>query len=84
MAAGLRALGMRVDEAPDGATIHGGRLQGGRVDSHGDHRVAMAFAVAGQRAAGEVRIDDVANVATSFPGFDAVARGVGFGLSAAR
>ena len=84
MAAGLRALGIRVDEAPDGATIHGGRLQGGRVDSHGDHRVAMAFAVAGQRAAGEVRIDDVANVATSFPGFNEVARGVGFGLSAAR
>ena len=84
MAGGLRALGIRVDETPDGATIHGGVLQGGRVDSHGDHRVAMAFAVAGQRASGDVRIDDVANVATSFPGFDALARLAGFGLSAAR
>jgi 3-phosphoshikimate 1-carboxyvinyltransferase len=40
----------------------------------------MAFAVAAQRADGEVRIDDVANVATSFPGFDVLAGDVGFGL----
>ena len=84
MAAGLRALGVRVDETPDGATIHGGgQLHGGAVDSHGDHRIAMSFAVAAQLAQGEVRIGDVANVATSFPGFDALARGVGFGLATA-
>jgi 3-phosphoshikimate 1-carboxyvinyltransferase len=82
MAAGLRALGIRVDETPDGATIHGGTLRGGEVDSRGDHRIAMAFAVAAQRAEGEVRIADVANVATSFPGFDALARDAGFGLRA--
>lgn len=81
MAAGLRALGITVEESPDGAVIHGGRLQGGAVDSHGDHRIAMAFAVAGQMAEGEVRIDDVANVATSFPGFDALARSAGFNLA---
>ena len=80
MAAGLRALGIAIEEASDGATIHGGRLQGGTVHGHGDHRTAMAFAVAAQRAGGEVRIADVANVATSFPGFDGLARGVGFGL----
>ena len=80
MAMGLRALGIRVDELPDGADIHGGRLQGGAIDSRGDHRVAMAFAVAGQCAEGEVRIADVANVATSFPGFDGLARQAGFGL----
>lgn len=83
MAAGLRALGITVDEAPDGATIHGGALQGGEVGSHGDHRIAMAFAIAAQRTMGEVRIGDVANVATSFPGFDALARSVGFGLRVA-
>jgi 3-phosphoshikimate 1-carboxyvinyltransferase len=55
-------------------------LGGGEIDSHGDHRIAMAFAVAAQRAQGEVRIDDIANVATSFPGFDAMARDCGFGL----
>lgn len=69
MAAGLTALGIRVDERPDGMTIEGGRLQGGEVDSHGDHRIAMAFAVAGSVAGGPVRIRDVAPVDTSFPGF---------------
>jgi 3-phosphoshikimate 1-carboxyvinyltransferase len=83
MATGLRALGITVDESPDGAVIHGGHLQGGAVDSHGDHRIAMAFAVAGQVAEGEVRINDVANVATSFPGFDGLARSAGFHLGAA-
>ena len=80
MAAGLRALGIHVDETPDGAAIHGGQLRGGNIDSHGDHRIAMAFAIAAQCGDGEVRIGDVANVATSFPGFDALARNVGFGL----
>ncbi len=82
MASGLRVLGVAVDEAPDGAVIHGGRLHGGDVDSHGDHRIAMAFAVAGQLADGEVRIADVANVATSFPGFGDLARSAGFNLRA--
>lgn len=81
MAAGLRSLGLQVDETADGATIHPGPLQGGRIDSHGDHRIAMSFAIAGQRSQAPIRIDDVANVATSFPGFDALARGAGFGLS---
>ncbi|MEF9979194.1 MAG: 3-phosphoshikimate 1-carboxyvinyltransferase, partial [Thermomonas sp.] len=81
MANGLRALGLRIDETPDGATIHPGELQGGVVESHGDHRIAMAFAVAAQLADGDVRIGNVANVATSFPGFDALARGAGFALT---
>jgi 3-phosphoshikimate 1-carboxyvinyltransferase len=84
MSAGLRTLGVRVDEAPDGATIHGGPIGSGTIDSHGDHRIAMAFAVAGQLSGGQVRIDDVANVATSFPDFDGLARGAGFGLQAHR
>ena len=83
MAAGLRALGLDVEEAADGATINGGALQGGKVESHGDHRIAMAFALAGQRARGPVTINDVANVATSFPGFEALARVSGMGLDAA-
>lgn len=82
MAHGLRTLGVQVDETPDGATVHGGALGGGRIESHGDHRIAMAFAIAGQLAGGEVVIDDVANVATSFPGFDALARSAGFTLRA--
>lgn len=84
MANGLRALGVRVDETPDGATIHGGPLEGGGVDSCGDHRVAMAFAVAAQRAQGPVRIGDTANVATSYPEFSAAAAAAGFNLATAR
>nr|WP_229823131.1 3-phosphoshikimate 1-carboxyvinyltransferase [Luteimonas padinae] len=80
MATGLEALGARVRETADGMLIEGGRLRAGRVDSLGDHRIAMAFAVAAQLAGGEVAIDDVANVATSFPGFGTLARGAGFGL----
>jgi 3-phosphoshikimate 1-carboxyvinyltransferase len=82
MANGLRALGARIDETPDGAVIHGGSLHGGDVHAHGDHRIAMALVVAAQRASGEVQVVDCANVATSFPGFDDLARGVGFGLRA--
>ncbi len=84
-AAGLRRLGIAVDEADDGATIHGGRLRADAgdagIESHGDHRIAMAFAVAAQLAGGAVRIHDVDNVATSFPGFEALARSAGLGLS---
>ena len=84
MATGLRTLGVQVDETEDGATIHGGAVLGsGTIESHGDHRIAMAFAIAGQLTDGEVRIKDVANVATSFPGFDSLAGGAGFGLTAA-
>lgn len=82
MARGLRTLGIDVEEMPDGARIAGGALRAGAVDSHGDHRVAMSFAVAAQRAAGPVSIDDVENVATSFPGFERLARDAGFGLDA--
>ncbi|MEG3788651.1 3-phosphoshikimate 1-carboxyvinyltransferase [Lysobacter sp. CCNWLW3] len=83
MAQGLRILGAKIDETPDGAIIDGGALHGGAVDSHGDHRIAMSFAVAAQCASGEVRIHDVENVATSFPGFDTLARGCGFELRTA-
>jgi 3-phosphoshikimate 1-carboxyvinyltransferase len=77
MAEGLATLGADCELRPDGIRIRGGSLTGGRVDSHGDHRVAMSFAVASVRAGGEIDIADVANVATSFPGFPELARSVG-------
>jgi len=84
MATGLRTLGVQVDETEDGATIHGGAALGsGTIESHGDHRIAMAFAIAGQLSTSEVRVNDIANVATSFPDFEGLATGAGFGLSAA-
>ncbi|HET8554657.1 MAG TPA: 3-phosphoshikimate 1-carboxyvinyltransferase [Rhodanobacteraceae bacterium] len=78
MAAALRALGIDVDETPDGARITGGNLQGGSVDSLGDHRLAMSLVVAGLVAAAPIHIRDCANVATSFPGFVELANHCGF------
>jgi 3-phosphoshikimate 1-carboxyvinyltransferase len=77
MADGLLALGVDAEPTPDGIRIRGGRLGGGRVDSHGDHRIAMSFAMAALRANGEIRIDDCANVNTSFPGFVDLAASAG-------
>ena len=80
MTAGLRTLGIVIEETADGAVIEGGRIGGGTVASHGDHRIAMSFAVAAQVAGGAVRINDVANVATSFPGFVSTATAAGLAL----
>ena len=80
MAGGLRELGIAVQETPDGAMLEGGTLAGGRIASHGDHRIAMSFAVAGLVAQAPVCIEDCANVATSFPGFLELANGCGFAL----
>ncbi|MCB9666067.1 MAG: 3-phosphoshikimate 1-carboxyvinyltransferase [Alphaproteobacteria bacterium] len=67
---GLRALGVEVEELPDGMIVRGGRPTGpARIDARGDHRLAMAFAVAGCAAPGGVRIDGSEGVATSYPGF---------------
>jgi len=77
MAAGLRALGIGVDEFADGARVRGGRFSAGVVESFGDHRIAMSFAVAGSVADGPVTVRDVAAVETSFPGFEACLAGIG-------
>jgi 3-phosphoshikimate 1-carboxyvinyltransferase len=83
MAEGLKALGVDHTLLPDGIRIRGGRgFTGGTVDSHGDHRVAMAFTMASLKAEGPIRILDVANVATSFPGFVELAQAVGIRIAA--
>jgi 5-enolpyruvylshikimate-3-phosphate synthase len=82
MAAGLATLGIDARATDDGMVIHGGALGGGRVDSHGDHRVAMAFAIAALRAGGPVTVADCANVDTSFPGFAASAAASGLRITA--
>ena len=80
MATGLRGLGVEVTETPDGAVIEGGRISGGRVESHGDHRVAMSLALAGTIADGPVVVDDVAAVDTSFPGFAELMQQIGVAI----
>ncbi|MEP7186893.1 MAG: 3-phosphoshikimate 1-carboxyvinyltransferase [Rhodanobacter sp.] len=80
MATGLRALGVAIEETPDGALINGGFISAGNIETHLDHRIAMSFAVAGLVSRGEVRVNDCGHVATSFPGFLALANGCGFAL----
>lgn len=81
MVEGLRALGVECEALPDGVRIQGrasdAPFGGGVVDSHGDHRIAMSFAMASLRSRDPIRILDVANVATSFPGFPGIARAAG-------
>jgi 3-phosphoshikimate 1-carboxyvinyltransferase len=82
MAEGLSRLGVELDLLPDGLWIRGrGGFSGGTIDSHGDHRIAMAFAVAALRASAPIEILDVANVATSFPGFVETARAAGLAIA---
>jgi 3-phosphoshikimate 1-carboxyvinyltransferase len=84
MSAGLTALGVLHAPLPDGIHIEGRgagmAFNGCTIDSFGDHRIAMSFAIASVRAGGIIRIRDVANVATSFPGFVLLARSAGLDI----
>ena len=83
VAEGLAVLGVEHALRPDGLWLRGReRFRGGVIDSRGDHRIAMAFAVAALRADAPLEIGDVANVATSFPGFEATARAAGLQIEA--
>jgi 3-phosphoshikimate 1-carboxyvinyltransferase len=77
MADGLKALGIDARPRDDGMLIQGGTLRGGSVESHGDHRIAMAFSMAALRSTGAIHINECANVNTSFPGFVELAAGAG-------
>lgn len=87
MADGLATLGVKHTVVDDGIDITGNgddtqpSYGGGRINSLGDHRIAMSFAIAALRAGGEIVIDDCANVATSFPDFVALAQRIGVSLS---
>jgi 3-phosphoshikimate 1-carboxyvinyltransferase len=82
MAKGLQAVGIEVEERADGARIVGGRMRGGVVDSRGDHRIAMSFAIASLRSSGPIEILNTAEVATSFPTFLTAAKTVGLNIDA--
>jgi 3-phosphoshikimate 1-carboxyvinyltransferase len=72
LAQGLRQMGARVEEFPDGMRVEGrsaGKLKGSKVDPHGDHRIAMALAVAALGAEGDTVIRESECVAVSFPEF---------------
>lgn len=81
MADGLQVLGIDARPTADGMVIQGGQLKTGTVESHGDHRIAMAFAMAALRASGPITIHNCANVNTSFPDFVALAQTAGLNIS---
>ena len=81
MADGLKVLGVDAQPTPDGMIIQGGDVAGGTVDSHGDHRIAMAFAIASLRAHGPMTINDCENVNTSFPSFVGLAQSLGLRIA---
>jgi 3-phosphoshikimate 1-carboxyvinyltransferase len=83
MAEGLATLGVRNEVLEDGIVIDGGSLGGGEIRTHMDHRIAMAFAIAALRAESAITVLDCDHVATSFPGFDALARELGLEIVAA-
>lgn len=83
MARALEAVGVAVSETPDGMIIDGGRIRGGAIESAGDHRVAMSFAIASLVSEGEISIADTGPVATSFPGFVDIAGGIGLQIGVA-
>jgi len=81
MAGGLAALGVDARPMPDGLVVQGrGGFSGGKVDSHGDHRIAMAFSIAALRADAPTTVSDCENVNTSFPGFIDLANDCGLGI----
>ncbi len=80
MCEGLKILGAHVEEFPDGVIISGGSLQGGELHSYGDHRVAMAFAMAATKTNTPIKIKDCDNIATSFPNFSQLAAQVGLDI----
>ena len=80
MADGLQALGVHAIATPDGMVIQPRPIKGGKVDSHGDHRIAMAFAIASLQASGPIYINDCANVNTSFPTFVSLANQLGLNI----
>lgn len=80
MAEGLTRLGIANAVRADGITVTGGELGGGVIATHHDHRIAMSFAMASLRASDRIKVCDCAHVATSFPGFAALATQVGLRL----
>lgn len=81
MTTGLQTLGIEVFEKPDGLVITGGEITGGEIDSEGDHRIAMAFAMASINAKAVIKIKNTENVMTSFPNFVSIAIELGLKIS---
>jgi 3-phosphoshikimate 1-carboxyvinyltransferase len=80
IAVGLKSLGIQVITRDDGMMVTGGKLNGGEVHSYGDHRIAMAFAIAASNAGETIKILDCVNVNTSFPDFIEISSSIGLNI----
>lgn len=80
MTDGLKKLGIQAESLSDGIFVKGGTLMGGEIDSHQDHRIAMAFTIAGTIATGSIKIRNCDNVNTSFPNFVELANNIGMNV----
>ncbi|PDH38705.1 MAG: 3-phosphoshikimate 1-carboxyvinyltransferase [Halieaceae bacterium MED-G27] len=83
MAEGLTRLGIANEVMPDGIRIQGGRMTGGEIDTYHDHRIAMSFSIAALRANGDIIVNDCDHVATSFPNFASLSKGIGLRITEA-
>ena len=81
VANGLKTLGISVDVYDDGMAVTGGALSGGEINADGDHRIAMAFAIAALRASNPITIRHAETIATSFPGFRELATRAGLRIA---
>lgn len=80
IANGLHSIGIETELFVDGMTVTGGKIQGGTIDSFGDHRISMAFSMAGLMANKEITINNCINVNTSFPGFVELSKQAGLDI----
>ena len=80
MADGFSGLGIKTELLDDGMIVEGGQFSGGIVDSSNDHRIAMAFSIAGIVAREPIIINNCKNVSTSFPSFVMTAKQVGINI----
>lgn len=80
MMEGLQAMGIQCESTADGLVVHGGKLEGASVSCGGDHRIHMAFVVAGLAARGMTRVDGGASAKVSYPDFHAALAGLGAGI----
>ena len=77
----MDAFKISTDEFPDGMNVYGGLIKGARVNSFGDHRIAMTALVASLVSDGDILVEDCKNIDTSFPTFIEIANSIGMDIN---
>ena len=77
----MDAFKISTDEFPDGMNVYGGSIKGARVNSFGDHRIAMTALMASLVSDGDILVEDCKNIDTSFPRFIEIANNIGMDIN---